>query len=294
MNLIFVSVQPSLRNTSNMSPEEKAAFFDLLNKGNSNFRYSLPSRKESGQYVQSLIDYLFPSSSDCECRFASNRKELTNTFDKLSYKLECLMKPVTQLLSAPVEQTLNDFNRCLPDIYQKLLEDAQVIADNDPASYGIEEVVGIYPGFQAIATYRIAHAMANLKVPFLPRMFTEYAHSQTGIDIHPHAKIGRHFFIDHGTGIVIGETAEIGDNVKIYQGVTLGATHVSKSMAATKRHPTIEDNVVIYANAIILGGDTVIGHDTIVGGNAWVTHSIPPYSQVYQRSATEIRTHQPV
>jgi serine O-acetyltransferase len=277
-----------------MSPEEKAAFFDQLNKGNSQFRYSLPSRKESGQYVQSLIDFLFPSSSDCECRLASNRTELNAAFDKLSYKLECLIKPIAPLLSEGIDPTVEAFHRTLPEIYQRLLEDAQSIADNDPASSGIEEVVGIYPGFMAIATYRIAHSLANLKVPFLPRMFTEYAHSQTGIDIHPHAKIGRHFFIDHGTGIVIGETTEIGNHVKIYQGVTLGATHVSKSMASTKRHPTIEDNVVIYANAIILGGDTVIGHDTVVGGNAWVTHSIPPYSQVYQRSATEIRTHQPV
>lgn len=277
-----------------MSTEERAAFFDQLNKGNSRFRYSLPSRKDSGHYVQSLIDFLFPSSSDCECRFESNRKELKSTFDKLSFKLECLLKPIAPLLQKSIDETISDFNRSLPLVYEKLLEDAQSIADNDPASSGIEEVVGIYPGFMAIATYRIAHSLANLKVPFLPRMFTEYAHSQTGIDIHPHAKIGRHFFIDHGTGIVIGETTEIGNNVKIYQGVTLGATHVSKSMAATKRHPTIEDNVVIYANAIILGGDTTIGHDTIVGGNAWVTHSIPPYSQVYQRSATEIRTHQPV
>lgn len=277
----------------NMTPEAKAAFFEQLNKGNSRFRYSLPSRKDSGQYVQSLIDYLFPSSSDCECRFASNRKELHDTFEKLSYKLECLIRPISPLLNGTIEQTVSNFNACLPDIYEKLLEDAQSITDNDPASQGIEEVVGIYPGFMAIATYRIAHALAGLKVPFLPRMFTEYAHSQTGIDIHPHAVIGRSFFIDHGTGIVIGETAEIGNHVKIYQGVTLGATHVSKTMAATKRHPTIQDNVVIYANAIILGGDTVIGHDTIVGGNAWVTHSIPPYSQVYQRSATEIRTHQP-
>lgn len=276
-----------------MSPEEKAVFFDQLHQGNGQFRYSLPSRKESGQYVQSLIDFLFPSSSDCECRFASDGKELNAAFDKLSHKLECLIKPIASLLPTGIEQTISDFNKTLPAIYRMLLEDAQSIADNDPASLGIEEVVGIYPGFMAIATYRIAHSMANLKVPFLPRMFTEYAHSQTGIDIHPHAKIGRHFFIDHGTGIVIGETAEIGDHVKIYQGVTLGATHVSKSMAATKRHPTIQDNVVIYANAIILGGDTVIGHDTIVGGNAWVTDSIPPYSQVYQRTATEIRTHQP-
>lgn len=276
-----------------MSTEERAEFFDQLNKGNKRFRYSLPSRKDSGHYVQSLIDFLFPSSSDCECRFESDRKELKSTFDKLSFKLECLLKPIAPLLQKSIEETIADFNRSLPLVYEMLLEDAQSIADNDPASSGIEEVVGIYPGFMAIATYRIAHSLANLKVPFLPRMFTEYAHSQTGIDIHPHAKIGRHFFIDHGTGIVIGETTEIGNNVKIYQGVTLGATHVSKSMAATKRHPTIEDNVVIYANAIILGGDTVIGHDTIVGGNAWVTHSIPPYSQVYQRSATEIRTHQP-
>lgn len=276
-----------------MTPEEKAAFFDQLSKGKKYFKYSLPSRKESGQYIQSLIDFMFPSSSDCECRFATGNAELNRAFNKLTERLECLLKPIAPLLPDSIERTISEFHRNLPEIYNMLLEDAQAITDNDPASTGIEEVVGIYPGFMAIATYRIAHAMANLKVPFLPRMFSEYAHSLTGIEIHPHAKIGRHFFIDHGTGIVIGETAEIGNNVKIYQGVTLGATHVSKSMASTKRHPTIEDNVVIYANAIILGGDTVIGHDTIVGGNAWITKSVAPYSQVYQRSATEIRTHQP-
>jgi len=276
-----------------MTPEEKAAFYDQLRQGRKFFKFSLPSRKESGQYVQSLIDFMFPSSSDCECRFTSDGVEMDKAFGKLTERLECLLKPISPLLRRSVEETIQAFHRCLPDIYTMLLEDAQAITDNDPASTGIEEVVGIYPGFMAIATYRIAHALANLEVPFLPRMFSEYAHSLTGIEIHPHAKIGRHFFIDHGTGIVIGETAEIGNNVKIYQGVTLGATAVSKSLASTKRHPTIEDNVVIYANAIILGGETVIGHDTIVGGNAWITKSVAPYSQVYQRSVTEIRTHQP-
>jgi serine O-acetyltransferase len=174
-------------------------------------------------------------------------------------------------------------------VYDDLLNDARAIVDNDPASQSIEEVVAVYPGFYAIAVYRFAHTLLRLNVPLLPRMFTEYAHSQTGIDIHPGAQIGHSFFIDHGTGVVIGETTIIGQNVKIYQGVTLGATHVAKSMAQRKRHPTIEDNVVIYANATILGGKTIVGHDSVIGGNVWLTNSVEPYSLVYHQSQIEVK-----
>ena len=144
----------------------------------------------------------------------------------------------------------------------------------------LEEVILAYPGFYCIAVYRMAHILYKLKVPLLPRIMMEYVHGQTGIDIHPGAKIASPFFIDHG--IVIGETARIGKNVKIYQGVTLGALTVEKDMARTKRHPTIEDNVVIYAGSTILGGETVIGHDTVVGGNTWITESVLPNSIVYR------------
>ena len=169
----------------------------------------------------------------------------------------------------------------LPQFHELLLEDAQAIFRGDPAATSIDEVIVAYPGFFAIAVYRIAHWLYQQRVAVVPRMIAEHAHRLTGIDIHPGASIGRCFVIDHGTGIVIGETTVIEDNVKVYQGVTLGALSVAKEMANTKRHPTIERDVVIYANATILGGSTVIGAGSIVGGNVWITESVPPGSRVY-------------
>ncbi|MCL4134672.1 UNVERIFIED_CONTAM: hypothetical protein GTU68_015294 [Idotea baltica] len=158
------------------------------------------------------------------------------------------------------------------------------IYEGDPACKSRREVIRSYPGFYAIAAYRIANAMHLLGVEDLPRIITEFAHSKTGIDIHPGATIGASFCIDHGTGIVIGETAEIHEHVKIYQGVTLGALSVAKSDADTKRHPTIEARCVLYAGATILGGNTIIGHDSIIGGNTWVTRSVEPHSKVYYQA----------
>jgi serine O-acetyltransferase len=178
----------------------------------------------------------------------------------------------------------------LQEIHEKLWLDAEAINRGDPAAESVEEVVLAYPGFLAIAIYRIAHEFYLLGVPIFPRLLTEYAHQMTGIDIHPGAQIGSGFCIDHGTGIVIGETTVIGNNVKMYQGVTLGALSVQKSLADTKRHPTIEDNVVIYAQAVILGGETVIGHDSVVGGNSWLTNSVPPFSYVHNDSKVNVRT----
>lgn len=152
-----------------------------------------------------------------------------------------------------------------------------------PAAKNRDEVIRSYPGFYAISIYRIANLLHQLKVPFIPRILTEIGHSKTGIDIHPAATIGHHFFIDHGTGIVIGETTTIGDRVKLYQGVTLGALSVAKSMTATKRHPTIENDVVIYAGATILGGKTIIGHNSLIGGNVWLTESVPAHTTVYNK-----------
>ena len=166
--------------------------------------------------------------------------------------------------------------------------DIEAIVLGDPAAHDRFEVIRAYPGFFAISFYRIAHALLDLDTPLLPRIITEYAHSQTGIDIHPAAEIGEHFFIDHGTGIVIGETAVIGNHVKLYQGVTLGALSVDKNMAFVKRHPTVEDHVIIYSGATILGGDTVIGHHSTIGGNVWLTKSVPPYSTVYHRASVEV------
>ncbi len=174
-----------------------------------------------------------------------------------------------------------DFFESIPELYRLLNTDVQALLTVDPAAKTEFEVIRTYPGFYALCFYRIAHLLATLEVPLIPRILTEFAHSKTGIDIHPSAEIGEYFHIDHGTGIVIGETATIGNNVKVYQGVTLGALSVDKSLAFTKRHPTVEDHVIIYSGATILGGETVIGHHSIIGGNVWLTNSVPPGSLVF-------------
>lgn len=176
------------------------------------------------------------------------------------------------------------------EVKEKIWKDAEATYNNDPAAKSLEEVFLAYPGFFAICTYRISHEMHKMQLPILPRMMSEFAHSYTGTDIHPGAEIGSSFFIDHATGIVIGETVNIGNDVKIYQGVTLGAFHVKKDMASKKRHPTINDNVTIYANATILGGDTVIGENSIVGASVWLTQSVPPNSFVSYNSDIKIKT----
>lgn len=177
----------------------------------------------------------------------------------------------------------------LPELQATLVAEAESFLQNDPAARSVEEVILTYPGFFALTVHRISNVLFKLDAPIVPRLFSEYAHSKVGIDIHPGAQIGKHFFIDHGTGIVIGETTVIGDNVKIYQGVTLGALFVTKNMKNKKRHPTIEDNVVIYAGATILGGDTIVGHDSTIGGNVWLTQSVIPYSLVFHNSEVKIR-----
>lgn len=207
----------------------------------------------------------------------------------LSAKIDIISSGLIRLCSSvmPHEEGLNslvaDFIDELPRFHALLLEDAQAICTGDPAAKSVDEVILAYPGFLAIAVYRIAHWMHLRTIPIVPRMISEHAHRLTGVDIHPGATIGRSFVIDHGTGVVIGETTLIHDNVKMYQGVTLGALSVNKSMSNTKRHPTIERDVVIYANATILGGDTVIGAGSVVGGNVWITESIAPGSRVYHK-----------
>src|SRR5262245_4164407 len=173
----------------------------------------------------------------------------------------------------------------LPEIRQTLATDVQAAYDGDPACKSLDEVIFCYPGLEAITVYRLAHVLYELDIPFIPRMMTEWAHSRTGIDIHPGAKIGRHFFIDHGTGVVIGETTDIGEHVKLYQGVTLGALSFKTDdtgnlVRGHKRHPTLEDRVVVYASATILGGNTVIGHDAVIGSSVWLTHSVTPHATV--------------
>ena len=167
-----------------------------------------------------------------------------------------------------------------------LLTDIEAIYNGDPAASSFEEIILCYPGFYAAMIYRLAHELYLLKLPLLPRIMTEYAHQKTGIDIHAGASIGEYFCVDHGTGVVIGETCRIGARVKLYQGVTLGALSFAKDehgnlVKGVKRHPDVEDNVIVYAGATILGGDTVIGHDSVIGGNVWLIHSVPPFSKVY-------------
>ncbi|MBN1952563.1 MAG: serine acetyltransferase [Bacteroidales bacterium] len=236
-------------------------------------------------FTENLINFLFPFKVDRKCTLPQIELNLA----QLQIDFRDLLGPQENTLEKSISEITKDFFDQIPLIYRELMKDARHFLNFDPAARSVESVILYYPGFYAITIYRLAHALYQQKVPFLPRMMSEYAHSKTGIEIHPGAQIGENLFIDHGTGIVIGETAVIGNNVKIYQGVTLGAIMVEKSMRGTKRHPSIEDNVIIYSGTSILGGDTVIGHDTVVGGNVWLTKSVPPYSVVYHESTTVVR-----
>jgi serine O-acetyltransferase len=238
--------------------------------------------------AQSVLAVLFPHFSET---LRCDEAEVAAEVAQIQAQLTGLMESLSGHFPVPPETTSAEFLARLPDIYHRLILDARAIHAGDPAAVSEDEVILTYPGFYAIAIFRIAHELANLNYPLLPRLLTEYAHERTGIDIHPKATIGSSFFIDHGTGVVIGETAVIGNGVKLYQGVTLGALSVEKRMKSNKRHPTLEDNVVVYANGTILGGATVIGHDSIVGGNAWITESVPPFSMVGR--TMEVRPRRP-
>jgi serine O-acetyltransferase len=247
-----------------------------------------PSRSRIHRFVCNLEDLLFPHLSGESEFYAAS--EIDGALAVLSRDLKKLLRVRSARMERDVEHVSDVFFAALPDIYRRLWLDAQAIHEGDPASESIDEVISAYPGFFAIYVHRVAHALQSMGVPILPRILAEYAHVRTGIDIHPGATIGDRFCIDHGTGVVIGETAVLGDNVKLYQGVSLGALSVSKKMARSKRHPTIEDDVVIYSNAVILGGDTVVGHDSVIGGNVWLTESVPPYSVVYHKSEFQLRS----
>ncbi|MFV0468837.1 MAG: serine O-acetyltransferase EpsC [Dysgonomonas sp.] len=238
------------------------------------------NKKELEHVLESLFhNVLFPI--DVEDRLTERLIQTIHTI---------LVRNISNLLNEQDAERITDsFIKQLPVFQKNLLIEAECFRRNDPAAKSVEEVILAYPGFFALAVHRISHYLNDLNVPLIPRIFSEYAHSKVGIDIHPAAQIGDNFFIDHGTGIVIGETTIIGDNVKIYQGVTLGALFVIKSLENRKRHPTIEDNVVIYAGATILGGNTIVGHDSTIGGNVWLTKSVIPYSLVYHTSEMRIR-----
>ena len=242
--------------------------------------YELPSPQLTAEWLEGLLQFLFPQYSPL--RFGSERAFRLH-YRTNDLKLYTILDTLAGELKTPPADIRDQFEEGLPHIHAMLTEDAQAILDGDPAARSLTEVISTYPGFYALAIHRIAHRLCRLGVPLLPRMLSEIAHRATGIEIHPGARIGRRFCIDHGTGIVIGETVEIGEDVKIYQGVTLGALSVDKSLARTKRHPTIEDRVVIYAGATILGGDTVIGADSIIGGNTWIVKSVEAGSRIYYR-----------
>jgi serine O-acetyltransferase len=236
-------------------------------------------------WVRGLLDTLFPQAAE---QVFATTAEVRGALDASAAELEALLRPFEGEIEDPGEIAASFF-RSLPEIHRQLMIDATALERGDPAAESVDEVILAYPGFLAIAVHRIAHRFNELGVPILPRVLSEWAHERTGIDIHPGATLGHPVVIDHGTGIVIGETAEIGNNVKLYQGVTLGALSVAKTLASHKRHPTIENDVVIYANATILGGETVIGRGSVIGGNVWITTSVPANSIVYQRSEVHVR-----
>ena len=245
----------------------------------------LPNRSVIIDIVRDLKSIVFPGyfSTDTSATvfpeyYVGHR--LNDIYDRLKNQIEIALLyhgEEPEEAAARADRTTCGFFEQLPEIQRLLLTDVQAGFDGDPAAKSKEEIIFSYPGLFAIYVYRLAHILYKEEIPFIPRVMSEYAHGRTGIDINPGATIGEYFFIDHGTGIVVGETTIIGDNVKIYQGVTLGAlsTRGGQKLKNAKRHPTIEDNVTIYSGASILGGETVIGRDSVIGGNAFITKSIP-------------------
>jgi serine O-acetyltransferase len=258
---------------------------------------SLPSREAIVRILDDLREVIFPGFGRRQNLHMSNVEYhvgdlLVNLHDLLTEQVSRALRHESPGGKRPIEEFENlgqqktvEFLEQIPELRRVLADDVQAAYDGDPASTGPTEIVFCYPGVEAIAVYRIAHVLHGLGIPLIPRIMTEHAHSKTGIDIHPGARIGRSFFIDHGTGVVVGETCDIGDNVKLYQGVTLGALSFPKDaegkiIRGKKRHPTLESDVVIYANATILGGETVIGHHSVVGSSVWLTSSVAPYTMV--------------
>lgn len=236
-----------------------------------------------GYFTQTRIDAInleYCLGQETTELFESLSKQIVLSFQHDSFRYD---QPSSKCIELGHETTLQ-FMQTLPELGIVLATDVRAALEGDPAAKSYDEVIFSYPGLFAVMVYRMAHKLWQLNVPLLPRMMTEYAHSLTGIDIHPGAKIGESFFIDHGTGVVVGETTEIGNQVRLYQGVTLGALSLGRDAGSRfrdkKRHPTIEDDVIIYSNATILGGKTVIGAGSIIGGNVWITESVPPHTKV--------------
>ena len=246
---------------------------------------AVPSNDIIADWALQLICLIYPEKAECRSNCAG---EIQQTFAKLELQLSVILNATTACSNCNNEQKSASFFSQIPELYRLLETDITAILDGDPAAKSRFEIIRAYPGFYAMCFYRIGNMLVKLAVPLIPRILTEYAHSKTGIDIHPAATIGEYLHIDHGTGTVIGETTIIGNHVKLYQGVTLGALSVEKSMANTKRHPTVEDHVIIYSGATILGGNTIIGERSTIGGNVWITKSVAAGSVVYHKSAIRV------
>ena len=266
---------------------DMTSFAQQLKERRDSHALGLQVKESTARFVQNLLALLFPHF--CREEFHETG-EISARITLLQRDLTSLVQPFLDDRTDVAAAAARSFFADLPAIHDSLWLDAAAIHDGDPAAESIDEVVLAYPGFTAIAIHRFSHRLYALGIPVFPRLLTEYAHQLTGIDIHPGATIGSSFAIDHGTGLVIGESTVIGNHVKVYQGVTLGALSVDKKLAKSKRHPTIEDHVVIYAQAVILGGATTVGHHSIIGGNVWLTESVPPYSFVQVEHRTLVRS----
>lgn len=241
----------------------------------------VPSKNSICNFFNDLLGVLFP---DFSSHPAKSEEEVSDILEALRHKLHVILVNNISLAGDNRDDIVEAFFESLPRLYDQIHKDIDAMFSGDPAAKSKSEIVRSYPGFYAVAAYRLAHELVLLGVQNIPRIISEHAHSKTGVDIHPGAIIGEYFCIDHGTGIVVGETAVIGKHVKLYQGVTLGALSVDKSDANIKRHPTIEDYVVIYAGATILGGKTRIGRHSVIGGNVWLTRSVGENSKVYYKT----------
>jgi len=275
---------------------ENYGAYGMVNNSNS---INLPGRESIDNIVHVLEELLFPGFLE-NLHVSELLRKITT--EKVYHLSRQMIDEVEKSLAfsatlgvlncghegcrAAAALVVDEFFEELPEIRIILGKDLDAAVRGDPAAKSADEVILSYPGFQAIALHRIAHFFWTRQVPIIPRMMSELVHSRTGIDIHPGAQIGEYFFIDHGTGVVIGETTVIGKNVKLYQGVTLGALSVKKEEGGSKRHPTIEDDVTIYANATILGGETVIGQGSVIGGSVWITQSVPPQSKIYTKAGS--------
>ena len=263
--------------------ESLEEFAKFIYKTKRNSLAIIPERSHAEVIIDKLMTLLF--GQGC----SSNEFMITSCLLTVKKELVPIIKVCCKTDEPTAEAIADTFFNSLIPVYNSLLQDASFIEASDPATNSIDEVIITYPGFYAIAVYRFAHELYKLNIPYLPRLISEYAHSRTGIDIHPGATIESPFAIDHGTGVVIGETCVIGKEVKVYQGVTLGALAVEKTYASKKRHPTIGESVVLYAGCTILGGHTEIGHHSIIGGNVWLTTSVAPYTVVMNTARNKIQ-----